>query len=101
MHATSSTSRWARARPVQAAFASAASFMVGAALPLLSVFVVPPGVLIWAVGAGSLLFLALLGAVGAKTGGATVWRGTVRVTFWGAFAMIATAAIGALIGGAV
>ena len=91
----------ARARPVQAAFASAASFMVGAALPLLSVFVVPPGVLIWAVGVGSLLFLALLGAVGAKTGGATVWRGTVRVTFWGAFAMIATAAIGALIGGAV
>jgi VIT1/CCC1 family predicted Fe2+/Mn2+ transporter len=91
----------ARARPVQAAFASAASFMVGAALPLLSVFVVPPGVLIWAVGTGSLLFLALLGAVGAKTGGATVWRGTVRVTFWGAFAMIATAAIGALIGGAV
>ncbi|MEG8031692.1 VIT family protein [Sphingomonas aurantiaca] len=91
----------ARARPVQAAFASAASFTVGAALPLLTVFVVPAGSLIWAVGAGSLLFLALLGAVGAKTGGATVWRGTARVTFWGAFAMAATAAIGHLIGGAV
>ena len=91
----------ARARPVQAAFASAASFTVGAALPLLTVFVVPAGSLIWAVGAGSLLFLALLGAVGAKTGGATVWRGTARVTFWGAFAMAATAAIGRLIGGAV
>ncbi|MCK8456200.1 MULTISPECIES: VIT1/CCC1 transporter family protein [Sphingomonas] len=91
----------ARARPVQAAFASAASFTVGAALPLLTVFVASPGLLVWAVGIGSLLFLALLGAIGAKTGGAIVWRGTLRVTFWGAFAMAATAAIGTLIGGAV
>ncbi len=90
-----------RARPVQAAFASAASFKAGAALPLLTVFVVPPALLVWAVGGGSLLFLALLGAIGAKTDGAIVWRGTVRVTFWGAFAMAATAAIGALIGGVV
>ena len=91
----------ARARPVQAAFASAASFTVGAALPLLTVFVVAPASLVWAVALGSLLFLALLGAVGAKTGGAIVWRGMVRVTFWGAFAMAATALIGTLIGGAV
>ena len=90
-----------RARPVQAAFASAASFTAGAALPLLTVFIVPPPVLVWAVAGGSLLFLALLGAIGAKTGGAIVWRGTLRVTFWGAFAMAATAAIGRLIGGAV
>ncbi|KQS51623.1 MULTISPECIES: VIT1/CCC1 transporter family protein [unclassified Sphingomonas] len=90
-----------RARPVQAAFASAASFTAGAALPLLTVFIVPPAVLVWAVAGGSLLFLALLGAVGAKTGGAIVWRGMVRVTFWGAFAMAATAAIGRLIGGTV
>ena len=90
-----------RARPVQAAFASAASFTAGAALPLLTVFIVPPAVLVWAVTGGSLLVLALLGAIGAKTGGAIVWRGTVRVTFWGAFAMAATAAIGRLIGGAV
>ncbi len=91
----------ARARPGQAAFASAASFTVGAALPLLTVFVVPSTSLVWAVAAGSLLFLAVLGAVGAKTGAAVVWRGLVRVTFWGAFAMAVTALIGRLIGGAV
>ncbi len=90
-----------RARSVQAAFASAASFTAGAALPLLTVFIVPPAVLVWAVTGGSLLFLALLGAIGAKTGGALLWRGTVRVTFWGALAMASTAAIGRLIGGAV
>ena len=91
----------ARARRVQAAFASAASFTVGAALPLLTVFVVPSTSLVRAVAAGSLLFLAVLGAVGAKTGAAVVWRGLVRVTFWGAFAMAMTALIGRLIGGAV
>ncbi|MDD1450239.1 VIT family protein [Sphingomonas sp. H160509] len=90
-----------RARPGQAAFASAASFTAGAALPLLTIFIVPPALLVWAVTGGSLVFLALLGAIGAKTGGAIVWRGTVRVTFWGAFAMAATAAIGLLIGGVV
>ncbi len=90
-----------QARPVQAAFASAASFTAGAALPLLTVFIVPPALLVWAVTGGSLLFLALLGGTGAKTGGAIVWRGMVRVTFWGAFAMAATAAIGRLVGGAV
>jgi len=90
-----------RARPVQAAFASAASFTAGAAMPLLTVFSVPPALLVWAVTGGSLLFLALLGAIGARTGGAIVWRGTLRVTFWGAFAMAATAAIGRLIGGVV
>jgi VIT1/CCC1 family predicted Fe2+/Mn2+ transporter len=91
----------ARARPVQAALASAASFTVGAALPLLTVFIAPAALLVWSVAVGSLVFLALLGAMGAKTGGAIVWRGMVRVTFWGAFAMAATAAIGGLIGGAV
>ncbi|TCQ03875.1 hypothetical protein C8J40_1095 [Sphingomonas sp. PP-CC-3A-396] len=64
-------------------------------------FVVPSTSLVRAVAAGSLLFLAVLGAVGAKTGAAVVWRGLVRVTFWGAFAMAVTALIGRLIGGAV
>jgi VIT1/CCC1 family predicted Fe2+/Mn2+ transporter len=91
----------ARARPIQAAFASAASFTVGAAMPLLAVFVAPVGLLIAAVATASLAFLALLGALGARTGNAIIWRGTLRVTFWGAFAMVTTALIGRLIGAAV
>jgi VIT1/CCC1 family predicted Fe2+/Mn2+ transporter len=88
----------ARARPVQAAFASAASFTVGAAMPLVGVFTVPSTSVIPAVSASSLIVLAVLGGLGARTGNAVVWRGMLRVTFWGAFAMTATAAIGRLIG---
>lgn len=89
------------ARPIQAALTSAATFAVGAALPLLMVIVSPANLLVWTVSAASLLFLALLGAVGAKAGGANVARATLRVTFWGAFAMALTAGIGAVVGTAV
>lgn len=86
------------ARPVQAALTSAATFMVGAVLPLLVVALVPVGVLVPAVSVASLLFLAILGAVGAKVGGANILRATARVTFWGAFALLVTALIGKLFG---
>jgi len=88
------------ARPVQAALASAASFAVGAAFPLLLVLVLPRAMLAWGVGVGSILFLVLLGVVGARAGGAPVLRATVRVTFWGALAMAITAAVGLLFGAA-
>lgn len=86
------------ARPVQAALASAASFAVGAFLPLLVSFLVPLPSIIWSVCAASLLFLALLGTIAAKTGGANMWKGALRVTFWGAVAMALTAAVGAIFG---
>jgi vacuolar iron transporter family protein len=86
------------ARPVQAALTSAATFATGAALPLLMVLISPRNMLVPVVSVASLLFLALLGAVGARTGGADVVRGTARVTFWGALAMAITAAIGAIFG---
>lgn len=86
------------ARPIQAALASAATFTVGATAPLALVLVAPSNVLIPMVSVGSLLFLALLGAIGARTGGAGILRPTIRVTFWGAFAMALTAAIGAIFG---
>ena len=86
------------ARPVQAALASAATFSVGAALPLLMVVVSPMGLLVPVVSAASLGFLALLGAIGARAGGAKVLRATTRVTFWGALAMALTAGIGKLVG---
>jgi VIT1/CCC1 family predicted Fe2+/Mn2+ transporter len=86
------------ARPVQAALASAATFSIGAAAPLVLVLVSPSSVLIPIVAVGSLLFLAILGAVGAKAGGAGLLKPTVRVTFWGAFAMGLTAGIGAVFG---
>ena len=86
------------ARPVQAALTSAASFSVGAAMPLLMVVVSPSGVLVPIVSAASLAFLAFLGAIGARVGGANVLRGTIRVTFWGALAMALTAGIGKLFG---
>lgn len=89
------------ARPVQAALVSAATFSVGAALPLLMVLVAPPERVLWAVSAASLLFLALLGALAAWAGGAPIGRATLRVTFWGALAMALTAGIGALVGTAV
>src|SRR5512134_3484843 len=86
------------ARPVQAALASAATFSVGAAMPLLMVIVSPAGALVVIVSAASLGFLALLGAIGARAGGANILRATARVTFWGAFAMALTAGIGKLFG---
>ena len=86
------------ARPVQAALASAASFTVGAAMPLLMVLASPLDRLVWVVSGASLGFLALLGAIGGRAGGAKVWRATLRVTFWGALAMALTAGIGALVG---
>ncbi len=86
------------ARPIQAALASAATFSVGAAMPLLMVVVSPAAALVPVVSAASLGFLALLGAVGAKTGGANILRATARVTFWGALAMALTAGIGRLFG---
>jgi VIT1/CCC1 family predicted Fe2+/Mn2+ transporter len=86
------------ARPVQAALASAATFSVGAAAPLVLVLVSPSNALIPIVAVGSLLFLSLLGAIGAKAGGAGLLKPTIRVTFWGAFAMGLTAGIGAIFG---
>lgn len=86
------------ARPVQAALASAATFAIGAALPLLVVFLAPLSVLMWAVAGASLLFLALLGSLGARAGGASVLAAAARVSFWGALAMALTTAVGALFG---
>lgn len=86
------------ARPVQAALASAAAFAVGASLPLAMVPLSPASQLTWVVSIAALLFLGILGAVGAKAGGAPVGKAVLRVTFWGAIAMAATAAIGALFG---
>ncbi|WP_445489570.1 VIT1/CCC1 transporter family protein [Rhodopseudomonas sp. RCAM05734] len=86
------------ARPVQAAMASAATFTVGAAAPLLLVLVAPTAHVIPVVAVGSLLFLSLLGAIGAKAGGAGLLKPTLRVAFWGAFAMALTAGIGAVFG---
>lgn len=86
------------ARPVQAAFASAATFAVGAVLPLLVVVLFPVSVLVSAVSGSALLFLALLGYLSARSGGAPVVRAILRVTFWGALAMALTAGVGALLG---
>lgn len=89
------------AKPVQAALTSAAMFAIGASLPLLSLVVAPTAHIVLFVAVASLAFLAVLGAIGAKAGGAGVLVATIRVTFWGAFAMAATAGIGALIGAPV
>ncbi len=89
------------ARPIEAALSSAASFAIGAAMPLLMVFVAPTKLLVPAVAIASLLFLAILGVIGARAGGANVWRATLRVTFWGALAFALTAGIGRLFGAAV
>jgi VIT1/CCC1 family predicted Fe2+/Mn2+ transporter len=86
------------ARPAQAAVASAASFAVGAALPLLVVLLDSGSSLPWTVSGASLIFLAILGALGARAGKAPMLRPVVRVTFWGAMAMAATIAIGSLLG---
>lgn len=90
-----------RARPIQAAITSAMTFAIGAALPLLAAMLLPLAQMpVW-VSASALLFLMLLGAVGAKAGGAPVGKGVLRVTFWGALAMAATFAIGSLFGTSV
>jgi vacuolar iron transporter family protein len=86
------------ARPVQAALTSAATFAVGAAMPLLMVIVSSANALVPTVSIASLGFLALLGAIGARAGGANVLRAMARVTFWGALAMALTAGIGKLFG---
>ncbi len=86
------------ARPIQAAFASAGSFSAGAALPLLLVLLSPPRYLIELVSSASIVFLVLLGILAARVGGASAWRGALRVGFWGALAMGITAGIGALFG---
>ena len=87
-----------QARPVQAALASAASFAVGAALPLAVAAWAPPAqVIVW-ISALSVLFLAQLGATAARVGGARAWVGAARVTFWGALAMAVTAGVGAWFG---
>lgn len=86
------------ARPVQAAFASAGTFAIGAALPLLVVLLLPESILLWGVAGSSLLFLAILGYLSAVTGGAPAMKSVTRVAFWGAMAMALTAAVGSLFG---
>ncbi|OYU15557.1 MAG: hypothetical protein CFE37_05430 [Alphaproteobacteria bacterium PA4] len=86
------------ARPIQAAVTSALTFTVGAALPLLMVVLLPADWLVIGVSVAALAFLALLGAVGGRAGGAPIGRAMLRVTFWGALAMAATAGIGRLVG---
>ena len=86
------------ARPIQAALTSAASFAVGAAMPLLIVAVVSASILVPVVSITSLVFLAALGALAARVGGAGMTKGAIRVTFWGALAMALTAGIGKLFG---
>jgi VIT1/CCC1 family predicted Fe2+/Mn2+ transporter len=92
------TSELLVARPVQAALASAGTFAVGAAFPLLAVVVAPRAYLIPLVAGASLMFLATLGALAAFVGGASATRGAIRVIFWGALAMAITAGVGALFG---
>ena len=82
------------ANPVQAALASAATFAIGAALPLLLAWVIVSERLMLGVGLASLVFLALLGGIAARAGGASIVVGALRVTFWGALAMVLTAAVG-------
>lgn len=89
------------ARPVQAAFTSAVTFSTGAALPLIVALLVPPRTVVWTVSITCLLGLAVLGVIGARTGGASIWKPTARVVFWGAVAMASTAVIGSLVGRAV
>lgn len=86
------------ARPVQAALYSAATFAVGALLPLLVVLLAPKPQLILYVAIMSLAFLAILGGLAAKAGGANIWKGSARVAFWGVLAMAATASVGSLFG---
>jgi vacuolar iron transporter family protein len=91
----------AQPKPIQAAFASALAFSVGAAAPTLTAFLAPEGVVVKAVPAAAMVFLVALGALGAGAGGAPMVKPALRVGFWGALAMAVTAGIGALIGKAV
>lgn len=86
------------AQPIQAAFSSAGTFVVGAALPLMVAWLIPGPQQILAVATSSLFFLALLGGLAARAGGAPIIVGSIRVTFWGALAMALTAAVGRLFG---
>ena len=94
-------SEFTTARPIQAALTSAATFSIGAALPLATAVIAPQDWIIPGVSLGALAFLALLGAFGARAGGAPVLRATSRVLFWGAFALALTAGIGRLFGAVV
>lgn len=89
------------ARPIQAALTSAATFAAGAILPLLAAILSPHAILVPTIFIVALIVLAVLGAIGAKTGGAEILKPTLRVAFWGALAMIVTAAVGAIVGHAV
>lgn len=86
------------AKPVQAALASAGTFAAGAALPLLMVLILPKVALLWGIAGSALIFLALLGVVSARTGGAPVWASVIRVALWGALAMGITAGVGSMFG---
>lgn len=86
------------AKPVQAAIASALTFAAGAVLPILVILLSPREYSVWAVSLSSIIFLALLGVVGARAGGANIMKSVIRVTFWGALALIVTASIGKLFG---
>jgi len=86
------------ARPLQAAFASAATFAVGALLPILAVMLPPEAWAVPVVSGASLVCLAALGALATQVGGGSAWRGAIRVAFWGALAMVTTAGVGALFG---
>ena len=86
------------ARPLEAAFASAGTFAVGALLPVVSVMLSPQAWIVPVVSGASLVSLAALGALATQVGGGSAWRGAMRVAFWGALAMVATAAVGALFG---
>ncbi len=90
-----------RARPVQAALTSAATFAGGGAMPLIVAGVTPAATLLPVLCGATTLFLAILGAAGAQAGGAKPWKGALRVTFWGVLAMAVTAGIGRLVGTAV
>ena len=91
----------AKPNPIQAAWAAAVSFSVGAALPTVAAFLAETSLVVIVVPAAALIFLIALGAVGARAGGAPVIRPALRVGFWGALAMAVTAGIGAVIGRAV
>ncbi len=84
--------------PIQAALTSAVTFIAGAVLPLLAALLTSGVVTVWSVVAVSLLVMAVLGALGGQTGGASPWHGAVRVVIWGALAMAVTAGVGALFG---
>lgn len=89
------------ARPIQAALASAAAFAIGAIVPVLVAYLSPATTVVTVTSGATLLTLAVLGSLAAHAGGATIWRGAIRVTFWGALAMAITAAVGKLFGAAV